>query len=37
MSKNFENILVPYNGTAGSEKAFKKQFLLHNQLMQKSQ
>ena len=24
MSKNFENILVPYNGTAGSEKAFKK-------------
>jgi len=24
MSKNFENILVPYNGTVGSEKAFKK-------------
>ena len=24
MSKIFENILVPYNGTAGSEKAFKK-------------
>ena len=24
MSKKFENILVPYNGTAGSEKAFKK-------------
>ena len=24
MSKTFENILVPYNGTAGSEKAFKK-------------
>ena len=24
MSKTFENILVPYNGTSGSEKAFKK-------------
>jgi nucleotide-binding universal stress UspA family protein len=24
MSKSFENILVPYNGTVGSEKAFKK-------------
>jgi len=24
MSKIFENILVPYNGTTGSEKAFKK-------------
>ena len=24
MTKTFENILVPYNGTAGSEKAFKK-------------
>ena len=24
MNKIFENILVPYNGTAGSEKAFKK-------------
>ena len=24
MSSTFENILVPYNGTAGSEKAFKK-------------
>ena len=24
MSKSFENILVPYNGTTGSEKAFKK-------------
>ncbi|MHA7647883.1 universal stress protein [Nitrosopumilus sp. S4] len=24
MSKNFENILVPYNGTDGSQKAFKK-------------
>ena len=24
MSNIFENILVPYNGTAGSEKAFKK-------------
>jgi len=24
MSKTFEQILVPYNGTTGSEKAFKK-------------
>ena len=24
MSENFESILVPYNGTTGSEKAFKK-------------
>jgi len=24
MTKTFEHILVPYNGTAGSEKAFKK-------------
>ena len=24
MAKVFENILVPYNGTSGSEKAFKK-------------
>lgn len=24
MTKTFENILVPYNGTAGSEKAIKK-------------
>ena len=24
MTKIFEHILVPYNGTAGSEKAFRK-------------
>ena len=24
MNKNFEHILVPYNGTSGSQKAFKK-------------
>jgi hypothetical protein len=29
MNKIFENILVPYNGTAGSEKAFKKAISLN--------
>ena len=33
MTKTFEHILVPYNGTAGSDKAFKKAislaFLIH--------
>ena len=24
MNKNFEHVLVPYNGTSGSQKAFKK-------------
>ena len=24
MAKTFEHILVPYNGTTGSEKAFRK-------------
>lgn len=28
MSKTFEHILVPYNGTPGSEKAFKKAIAL---------
>ena len=28
MTKTFDHILVPYNGTAGSEKAFRKAIYL---------
>ena len=35
MSKIFEHILVPYNGTSGSENPSKKPFLWHHQLILK--
>jgi nucleotide-binding universal stress UspA family protein len=35
MSKTFENILVPYNGTSGSEKAFKKAISLSSLIQAK--
>lgn len=35
MSKTFDHILVPYNGTAGSEKAFKKATFLASSIQAK--
>ena len=35
MSKTFEHILVPYNGTAGSEKAFRKAISLASSIQAK--
>jgi nucleotide-binding universal stress UspA family protein len=35
MTKTFEHILVPYNGTAGSEKAFRKAISLSETIQAK--
>ena len=35
MTKTFEHILVPYNGTAGSEKAFRKAISLASTIQAK--
>ena len=35
MTKTFEHILVPYNGTAGSEKAFRKAISLASSIQAK--
>ncbi len=35
MTKTFEHILVPYNGTAGSEKAFRKAISLSEPIQAK--
>jgi len=35
MTKTFEHILVPYNGTAGSEKAFRKAIFLASSIQAK--
>jgi len=35
MSKTFDHILVPYNGTAGSEKAFRKAISLASSIQAK--
>ena len=35
MTKTFEHILVPYNGTAGSEKAFRKAISLAESIQAK--